>query len=110
MFNLFRKRDKYQFSNALITQLINLINRVKKNVSEDSDMTYCYYKTPKALIAKLDENIIALKNGNMEVVDDLAVDFAPTSSLQEHSLCNNWSDDFLIIAEEFDSIQRLMKK
>lgn len=110
MFNLFRKKDKYQYSNALALQLICVIKRVKKNVSENSDMTYCHYETPAELIEALDKYIMELNNENMNVIDDLSVEFAPTSNLQEHSMGNGWSDEYLIIAEEFDSIQRLVKK
>lgn len=110
MFGLFRKKDKYQYSKALASQLISIINSVKRNVSENSDMTYCYYDTPAELIEVLDKFIMELENGNMNIIDNLSVEFAPTSSLQEHSMGNGWSDEYLIIAEEFDSIQRLAKK
>ncbi len=110
MFNLFRKKDKYQYSKVLSSQLISLITQVKKNVSDNSDMTYCYYETPAELIEALDKFIVEFENGNMNVIEDLSVEFAPTSSLQEHSMGNDWSNEYLIIAEEFDSIQRLAKK
>lgn len=110
MFNLFRKKDKYRYSKALASQLIDVIIRVKKNITNNSDMTYCHYETPTELIELLDKFIIEIENGNMEVIDDLAVDFAPTGNLQEHSISNSWSDQYLIITDEFDSIQRLIRK
>ena len=109
MFNLFQKKDKYRYSQSLALRLINLIIQVKKNVSNNSDMTYCYYETPTELIEVLDKFILELESGNMAVIDELSVEFAPTSSLQEHSMGNDWSDEYQIIAEEFDSIQRLVK-
>jgi hypothetical protein len=104
MFNLFRKKVKYQFSKALSFQIINLINRVKQNISVNSDMTYCYYETPNELIEVLNKFIFELENENMNVIDDLLSEFAPTSSLQEHSMSNGWIDEYLLIAEEFDSL------
>lgn len=109
MFNLFRKRNKYYYSPVLGKRLIGIINRVKKNISLDSDMTYCYYNTPSDLIAALDKYILEIQKGNMKVIDDLSVEFTVTSSLQEHSLGNGWSDEYLIIADEFDKIERLVK-
>ena len=110
MFNLFRKKDKYNYSPALAKRLIDIINEVKTYISDDSDMTYCYYETPKALIAVLDKYIQEIQNGNMKVIDELSVEFAVTSSLQEHSLGNGWSDEYLIIAEKFDRIERRVKQ
>jgi hypothetical protein len=83
---------------------------VKVNITDNSDMTNCYYETPSELIQMLDKCISEIEQGNMKVIDDLAMEFAPTSSLQEHSMSNGWSDEYLIIAEEFDSVQRLAKK
>ena len=110
MFNLFRKSDKDNFSPDMATRLIAIINKVKSHISDVLDMTYCYYETPGELIQMLDKCISEIEQGNMNVIDDLAIEFAPTSSLQEHSLCNGWSDQYLIIAEEFDSIQMFQKK
>ncbi len=109
MFNLFKKRNKYYYSTSLAKRLIDVINQVKRNIKPDSDMTYCYYTTPSELIAMLDNCILEIQNGNMKVIDDLSVEFTVTSSLQEHSLGNGWSDEYLIIAEEFDKIERLIK-
>lgn len=109
MFNLFRRKNKYDYSPAIAKRLIDIINQVKKNISHDSDMTYCYYNSPSDLIAVLDNYIQEIQRGNIKVIDDLSVEFAATSSLQEHSLGNGWSDEYLIIAEEFDKIKRLVK-
>ena len=105
-----QNKPKYEYSSALASQLTTLINEVKKNISSESDMTYCYYNTPTELIAILNKFISEIENGNLNVIDDLAVEFAPTSSLQEHSMGNGWSDEYLIIAEEFDSIERIARK
>ncbi len=110
MFNLIRRSNKFYYSPSLAKRLIDIINQVKKHISSDSDMTYCYYDTPSDLIAMLDKCIIEIQKENMKVIDDVAIEFAVTSSLQEHSLGNGWSDEYLIIAEEFDKIERLIKK
>lgn len=110
MFNIFRKKDKYQYSQVLASQLITVIKRIKVNIADNSDMTYCYYESPAQLIGVLDQYIEEIEQGNIKVIEDLAVEFAPTSSLQEHSLNNGWSDEYLKIAKEFDSIEKLAKK
>lgn len=110
MFNLFRWRNKYQHNQAFALQLIKLINRVKVNMLDNTDMTYSYYETSSELIQILDKCISEIEQGNLKVIDDLAIELAPTSSLQEHSISNEWSNEYLIIAEEFDSILRLAKK
>jgi hypothetical protein len=83
---------------------------VKEHITDNSDMTFCHFETPAELIQFLDMCISEIERSNLEIIDDLALEFAPTSSLQEHSLSNGWSDDYLIITEEFDSIQKLSKK
>ena len=88
MFNLFRKKDKYNYSPALAKQLIDIINEVKNYISDDSDMTHVYYETPKDFINVLDKYIQEIQKGKIKVIDDLSVEFTVTSSLQEHSLGN----------------------
>jgi hypothetical protein len=109
MFNPFRKKDKYNYSPALATRLIDIINEVKNCISDNSDMTFVYYETPKDFINVLDKYIQEIRKGNMKVIDDLSVEFAVTGSLQEHSLGNGWADEYLIIAKKFDKIKRLIK-
>lgn len=108
MFNLFRKKNKN--SNSIITELTELITTVKSFITKDSDMTYCYFETPEELIQALDHCIEELKNGKiLEVIDELEIEFLPTGSLQEHSLSNGWSKEYLLIASQFDSIQQRIK-
>lgn len=109
MFNLFRKKTKYNYSPEIAKRLIDIINDVKIYILDDSDMTYCYYETPKDFIIELDKYIQEIQRGNMKVIDDLSVEFAVTSSLQEHSMGNGWSDEFILIADKFDVIERLIK-
>ncbi len=109
MFKLFRKKAKYKYSPAIAKRLIDIINEVKIYISDDSDMTYCYYETPKAFIIELNKYIQEIQKENMKVIDDLSVEFAVTGNLQEHSMGNGWSDEYLLIAEKFDEIERLIK-
>ena len=36
--------------------------------------------------------------------------FLPSSTLQEHSLMNYWTDEYKILADEFDRIYAAIKK
>jgi len=109
MFNLFRK-NKISNNPALINQLIGILEHVKSYITDDSDSIWAGYDTPAELRKDIDKYILDLKNGKLEVVERINVEFAVTSTFQEHSLSNGWEDAFLLIAEEFDSVYRILKK
>jgi hypothetical protein len=67
--------------------------------SEASDWTPI---DPNEVVRDLREAITALNNGRKMDKRKLEMHFLPTSSIQEIAMSNGWSDEYLVIAGQFD--------
>jgi len=92
------------------TRLIEMLKQIKSRTGKDADTSWSTYDDPQEVREELDEYISKLTEGNEEVMDTLNLLFAPTSTFQELSIANNWSDEYLAMAEEFDKIYEKIKK
>jgi hypothetical protein len=54
------------------------------------------------IVAILDQAIASLESGATWDRDEVKLLFAPTGALQETSMENGWSDEYLLLAAEFD--------
>ncbi|MDF2456389.1 MAG: hypothetical protein K0R51_2382 [Cytophagaceae bacterium] len=93
-----------------ITRLIEMLKLIKSRTGKDADTSWSIYDDPQELRDELDGYISQLTDGNEEVLDTLNLLFAPTSTFQELSIANDWSDEYLLMAEEFDKIYEKIKK
>jgi hypothetical protein len=92
------------------TRLIEMLKQIKSYTGKDTDTSWSTYDDPQEVRDELDEYIAKLTDGNESVIDTLNILFAPTSTFQELSIANNWSDEYLAMAEEFDKIYERLKK
>ncbi|MDB5257075.1 MAG: hypothetical protein JWM14_1770 [Chitinophagaceae bacterium] len=92
------------------TRLIEMLKLIKSRTGKDADTSWSSYDDPQEIRDELDEYISKLTAGNEEVLDTLNLLFAPTSTFQELSIANNWSDEYLAMAEEFDKLFEKLKK
>ena len=93
----------------MINELIKIIELIKNKISDSSDVTWTQYETAKEFRDDLDRYVARLKINDKSCLEDLNVLFAPTGSLQEHSISNGWSDEYLRLAEQFDKISYGLK-
>ncbi|MEM9023608.1 MAG: hypothetical protein AAGB22_07690 [Bacteroidota bacterium] len=62
--------------------------------------------TPAEVIANLQEQISRIRQ-NREIDQDLLLlEFAPTSTIQELSMTNAWSNEYLRLSAKFDALIR----
>lgn len=92
------------------TRLIDMLKQIKSRTGKDADTSWSSYDDPQEIRDELDEYISQLTAENEEVMNTLNLLFAPTSTFQELSIANNWSDEYLAMAEEFDKIFEKRKK
>lgn len=85
-------------------ELIEVINKVKAKISDDSDMMWTHYENATKLRDELEAYTQKLRNGDMGSMERIKLLFLPTASLQEHSISNGWADEYLILAEKFDNL------
>lgn len=85
-------------------ELIDILEQIKDKVADDSDMLWTRYDSGAELKREIDQFIVRLREGDFSVLHNINVEFLPTSTFQEHSLQNNWSEAYLKFADQFDKI------
>jgi hypothetical protein len=71
---------------------------------EESESTPYASSEPAELATKVRDMIDKLKNSNVQHLGVIKFHFLPTGSYQEISMKNNWDEDYLIMASDFDSL------
>ena len=77
-------------------------------LSPANDVAWSSWQDVSAAHAELDALIAQLDHGVLPERLALDVLFAPTGPIQEVSLSSGWGDDFLVLAETYDSVARLL--
>jgi hypothetical protein len=92
----------------LMSELISLVEKVKARITDDSDMVWTHYMHPSELRAELDAYISDFKQGHIQYLKRLHALFLPTATLQEHSLSNNWAEEYISLSAQFDSLYAVL--
>lgn len=91
-------------------ELTEIIEQVKKKITDHSDMVWTRYVNAKQLRDELELYTRQLQNGDTSSVEKIKFLFLPTATLQEHSIFNGWADEYLKLAEKFDSIYAMINR
>jgi len=94
----------------MIDEIIKIIEIVKSKIHDGSNMGLTRYNNPKELRDELDAYIAQLKENDLNCLEDLYGLFLPTCDLQDISIPNGWSDEYIRLAGEFDKIYYSLKK
>ena len=96
---------------AEINGIIRILRRIKEYVSfKGTNVLMSSFNTNKEVIDCIDNHINKLSNYDTSAIEELIVLFLPTSDFQEISISNGWSEEYLELSKEFDSLIRLIKK
>ena len=88
------------------SEIIDLLKEIKQRIKDDSDVFRTNYDTVDDIRKHIDDCILRIQNGDKDVLTDINIDFAPTSTFQELSIQNGWSDHYMILANKFDRIYK----
>ena len=87
----------------ILIKVIELLNK-----SEESDWSPL---TPQEVVKNLEIEIRKLERNEKINTHLLEVEFAPTSTIQEISMANGWSSEFIKLSSKFDQeIIKINKK
>jgi hypothetical protein len=75
----------------------------------DTVIAWSRYNTVEEAVEDINQHIARLRSGDFSRMDDLALLFAPTGSLQEISISSGWGEAFLDIAARFDRAVELLR-
>jgi len=88
------------------SEIIALLTEIKNKVKDDSDVVWTRFNTVDELRGHIDNCISRLNQGDKNVIKDIDIDFGPTSTYQELSIQNGWSDDYMRLATQFDNLYK----
>jgi hypothetical protein len=84
--------------------LNDILLRSKELVSRpDNDFMYSSWEDKAAALRELDSRLEQHRVGKL-AASDISILFAPTGPMQELAISSGWSDEFLELADEFDTV------
>ena len=81
-----------------------ILQEIKNKINLDTDTIWAGFDTIDIFLKELSEDIENIKLCNFKTLDKVNIEFAVTSTYQELSMSNGWSDDYLKLAEKFDKV------
>ena len=85
-------------------EIIKLVDIIKLKIKANTDLMWTHYNSVDELIAEIDLNSKLLEKNNRKGLEFFQLLFSPTATLQEISIQNGWSQEYLKLAAEFDNI------
>ena len=87
---------------ARTKELIRVLHQVRNFLARSEESMWTALK-PSEVVAILDRELSSLeRTGSLVNRIELESLFVPTAEIQEISMASGWSDEYLILAEEFD--------
>mgnify|MGYP001182230849 CR=1 FL=1 len=85
-------------------ELTEILLQIRDKITDESDLDWTSFTTAEELRKEIDHFIFQLDEGNKGVLDDVYVHFLPSSTFQEHAMQNDWTEEYMKLAERFDKI------
>ncbi|GAA3752657.1 MULTISPECIES: hypothetical protein [Flavobacterium] len=89
--------------------VLKILGIIKSKITEETDLLWTNYNSAEELIAEI--NIIdnLLQDRNIKGVQVLGYLFAPTGTLQEIAMQNDWIQEYLNLSSKFDTLYENLK-
>lgn len=85
-----------------IQKIVEILIIIKNKINSKTDIAWTGYSSPQELINHLEAYINYLRLNQFEFMGDISMRFGPTGTFQELSISNDWGDEFLKLAQQFD--------
>jgi hypothetical protein len=106
--NIFKKENQVKHNPNLakedIISAIEILNSIKENIIKGSEFLWTSYENAEELNTEINSIILRLEQQDLKAISDAYVHFLPTSTFQEHSMMNNWTEKYMRLAKKFDNI------
>lgn len=93
---------KYKIGNRNLKRVIEIIKIIDSKITNETDVIWAGYDSPDELKNEIRSDLEALIGGDLSRLEKFRIHFAPTSTFQELSMSNGWSNEYLQLAKEFD--------
>ncbi len=93
------------------TEIIEILTIIRSKINSETDVSWTHFNTIEELTQMIDSSIDGLKRNENVVIEELAIHFAPTSTFQELSISNGWTEEYLMLADRFDdAVKKILAK
>jgi hypothetical protein len=90
-------------------KIIEILTTILNKVNAETDVAWTQFNTPQELVDELTNDIRKLRACDYETLENVYLMFLPTGSLQELSISNGWEDEYLKLADQFDTCYEKLK-
>jgi hypothetical protein len=94
----------------LLQEVSKILWQVKEKITDESDVLWTSYDTPQQLRHDIEQYLSELRVDCKEGLEKCKWLFAPTGTLQEHSMSNGWAEEYISLASQFDRLYDELKK
>lgn len=91
-------------------EVSEILADIKSRIDDNTDTVWAGFDNTEVLIKELDSDQKQIELLDIDTLEKIMVEFLPTSTYQELAMSNGWSDEYLQIAEKFDSIHKRIKE
>jgi len=89
--------------------IAEILQEIKNKINLDTDTIWAGFDSVNIFLKELNQDIENIMLCNFSTLDKVNIEFAVTSTYQELSMSNGWSDDYLKLAEKFDKTYKEIK-
>jgi len=91
-------------------EVSKIVANIKSRINDETDTVWAGFDNAGILTKELDTDQKQIELLDFDTLEKIMVEFLPTSTYQELAMSNGWSDEYLKIAEKFDSIHKRIKE
>jgi hypothetical protein len=91
-------------------EVSEIVANIKSRINDETDTVWAGFDNAKILTKELDSDQKQIELLDFDTLEKIMVEFLPTSTYQELAMSNGWSNEYLKIAEKFDSIHKRIKE
>jgi hypothetical protein len=92
-----------------LEEIIKIIKTARLKITDDTELVWSGYDSVAGLQAAIDNDIKELIAGDLTKLDSFKFHFLPTSTFQEISLSNGWSEEYMELSLDFDKYYESIK-
>lgn len=89
----------------------SILKQIENYIKTDTDTVWSRFDSSEQFLTELKQDIERIEFCDFSTLEKIRREFGPTSSYQEISISNGWSEEYLKLAETFDKLfEKLTEK
>jgi hypothetical protein len=106
-FEALTDKIKYYSKFQIVAEILLAL---KSKINSETDTIWAGFDSAELFLKELSQDIEKIRCCDFTTLEKVNIDFAVTSTYQELSISNGWSDEYLKLAEKFDRVYEEIKK